>query len=176
MSGLSEDTFEKVSTVLFENKDEEKAMIGSVGGVGGFNPAQFMKPQGVDFTSQSGGNSAAREARMQERFNAADADRSGGLSVEEFESAFTNSPRGANSAASASEIFAQRDGNGDGQITSDEMGPPQGGGRPEGAGGGRPMMASDMLSTLLQMQEDSSGNDLISQLTDLLKSLESSDA
>lgn len=67
----------------------------------------------------------SRQQRAQERFEAADTDKSGGLSLEEFQTA---GPKDADKAGrsggnrpSAEEMFARMDGDGDGSLTQTEM-------------------------------------------------------
>ncbi|MFV3076175.1 hypothetical protein [Niveispirillum fermenti] len=69
-------------------------------------------------------SAAARQQRAQEKFQAADADGSGGLSLEEFSAA---GPKGADANAraagrpSAEDMFASLDSDGDGNLTQAEM-------------------------------------------------------
>lgn len=67
----------------------------------------------------------SRQQRAQERFEAADTDKSGGLSLEEFQA---SGPKDAEKAGrsggnrpSAEEMFARMDSDGDGSLTQTEM-------------------------------------------------------
>ena len=67
---------------------------------------------GVDFSA------------MRAKFQQADADKSGGLSLKEFEQASADGPSGAADSAdraSAGEMFAMLDADGDGELTSTEV-------------------------------------------------------
>lgn len=158
----------------------------------------------MSISSISGANvyappAAARQQRAQEKFQAADADGSGGLSLEEFSAA---GPKGAGAAArpagapGAEELFSSLDSDSDGNVTQAEMetafqrmgdgsrrtlldaqeqaggagGPPPGG-RP---GGGPPSQAGagNSQSSLLTLstQDDSAEEDPISSLISQLQS------
>lgn len=90
----------------------------------------------------------SRQQKVQERFEAADADKSGALSLEEFQAA---GPKDADKAGrsgnrpSAEEIFAKLDSDGDGSLTQTEM---------ETA---FQSMRSDTKGALLAAQEEGSG-------------------
>ncbi len=103
----------------------------------------------------SGGMSdfSSMQVRMQDmmaqKFAAADADGSGGVSLDEFEGMQADSPMGSArpaGAPSAAEAFAQLDADGDGEVTSAEF---ESARPPSPAGSFSP----DMLASLLQTQE-----------------------
>ncbi len=103
----------------------------------------------------SGGMSdfSSMQARMQDmmaqKFATADADGSGGVSLEEFEGMRADSPMGSAKPAgapSAAEAFAQLDADGNGEVTSAEF---ESARPPSPAGDFSP----DMLASLLQTQE-----------------------
>lgn len=115
----------------------------SIGGISGSMP---------DFSSMR----AQMQEKMAERFKADDTDQSGGLSLEEFANAQANRTQGAGGPANVAggpppveEMFAQLDGDGDGQVTeaelADAMPPP-----PQGS------FSADTLQALLAAQEDMS--------------------
>ena len=108
----------------------------SVQGLGGFNPAQFQ----------------------QRLFQQADADKSGGVSLEELTS--VKAPPGAPQGVDAAEIFARLDGDGDGSLSQSELKAPPFG-NPSGLSG-------EALSGLFA--SDAEGSDGISALLDLLSS------
>lgn len=86
---------------------------------------------------------------MAQQFAAADADGSGGVSLEEFEGMRANGPSGSANPAgapSAEEAFARLDADGNGEVTSAEFEPAK---PPSPAGNFSP----DMLASLLQTQE-----------------------
>lgn len=112
-----------------------------------------------------------------QKFEHADADKSGALSFDEFSQAHENRPNpSADSAGglSTEELFASIDANEDGEVSSDEFAAlkPEGGRPPPppppppGGGGA---VSYDTLSTLLGLQdvsnsETGSASELISQL------------
>ncbi|MDA7949558.1 MAG: EF-hand domain-containing protein [Hyphomicrobiaceae bacterium] len=118
------------------------------------------------------------EKMQAQRFEGADADKSGTLSLDEFKQAHANRPQGPANVAgapSAEEIFAEIDTDGNGEVSSEEFSsfkpprPPGGSGAPPAGGG----LASDTLASLLALQEESSSesdtsNDLISQLLEAI--------
>lgn len=67
----------------------------------------------------------SRQQRAQERFEAADTDKSGGLSLEEFQASgpkdAEKSGRSGGNRPSAEEMFARMDSDGDGSLTQTEM-------------------------------------------------------
>lgn len=137
--------------------------------------------------SSAGFDFAAMRARFQEnamaKFEAADADKSGGLSLDEFKGIQADNPFGSAKPAgapSAEEMFAKLDADGDGQLTASE--------RPQAPGGN---FSPEAFMNLLSAQEgfstsgfgqssmmnllsagsesqQSSETDLVSQLMDAL--------
>jgi hypothetical protein len=101
----------------------------------------------VSGMSSMGGMSPAQMQQMQQKmFAKADADQSGGISLQEF----TNTDQAAKSDASgrangmdASKMFSKLDADGDGQLTQTEMKPPQ---------DGRGKLSPEMMSAMLGMQ------------------------
>ncbi len=96
------------------------------------------------------GNAAAMQMmqQMQQKlFAQADADSSGGLSLEEFKSIGQNAPTGKNGRAGAAdptEMFSKLDTDGDGSLTAEEM----------EAGRPRPPFSAEASGALLKLQED----------------------
>ena len=110
----------------------------SIGAVSGYAP---------DFSSM---RAHFQEMRAQ-KFEAADTDGSGGLSLEELGAARANSPFGSANIAGApstEEIFSKLDADGDGVVTSEEFTSAE---PPARSGNFSP----EALSTLLAAQEDS---------------------
>ena len=99
----------------------------------------------------NGYGSAAAMQMMQQMhqklFAQADADGSGGLSLEEFKSIGQNAPAGKNGRAGApdpTEMFGKLDSDGDGNLTATEM----------KAGRPRPPFGAEASGALLKLQED----------------------
>ena len=117
-----------------------------IGGTGGFDIQSMMSNM------------------KNQAFQRGDADKSGGISQAEFADMGKNSPLSgviSSSELSTADAFAQIDTDGDGNITQSEMNAfqPQGGAFSAG-------MSSDMMSSLLALQEQSGGeaNSLLSLL------------
>lgn len=135
--------------------------------------------------SSAGFDFSAMRARFQEnamaKFEAADADKSGGLSLDEFKGLQADSPLGSAKPAgapSAEEMFAKLDADGDGQLTAAERPEPPGGNfspeaflsllsAQEGFKAGGFGQTTDLSSATFESSE-SSENDLVSQLLDAL--------
>jgi Ca2+-binding EF-hand superfamily protein len=115
------------------------------------------------------GNSAMlqqMQAMRSQMFQKADADKSGGLNLDEFKVAGQNMPggtQGSKSAGKVEEAFKKIDTNGDGNLTSDEM------------EAFKPKFDMNSMSALLGAQEasQSAGSD---PANELLKMLNSQDA
>lgn len=84
-----------------------------------------MSISSINSSSTYAAASVSRQQRAQERFEAADADKSGGLSLEEFQAAGPKDGekvgRGGANRPSAEEMFARMDSDGDGSLTQTEM-------------------------------------------------------
>ena len=129
---------------------------------------------GFDFSSLRAQFEQARAAA----FEQADADKSGGLSLQELESARAESPfGGANSAGSPSteEIFAQLDADGNGEVSSTEFTSarpptPAGGFSPEAFASLLSAQESEGSTSILDLFAASSEEE-VSEETDLIGSL-----
>jgi hypothetical protein len=109
-----------------------------------------MSGSGIDFSSIQ---SQVKE-RITEKFNSADVDGSGGISIDEFKEAASSRQAGAVNSAdglTAEEVFADLDTDGDGEITGSEMREKI---QSQFAGG----LSPSMLSALLAAQEAGSGS------------------
>lgn len=115
-----------------------------------------------------GGHGSDMLQMWKEKMAAADADASGGLSLEEFTKlGESGKAEGASKtgAPDPADIFAKLDGDGDGELSTEEMKPPA---------PGEAKMGGAAMSMLLGMQEeesteeDSSVSDLVSQLASKL--------
>jgi Ca2+-binding EF-hand superfamily protein len=126
-------------------------------------------------------NAAFLQQMREQMFAKADADQSGGVSLDEFKALGQKHSQGVQAGQnmpSAEEIFASMDADGDGSLSMDEMKPPEGG--PRGAGGhqgpppGGPQMSNDLMSALtsLQSSDDSDSDSSDSTLNDLFASID----
>lgn len=104
----------------------------------------------ISGVSAAGFDFSSLRAQLQDtaaaKFQDADADKSGGLSLEEFEGLRADGPFGSANAAggpSTEELFSSLDADGDGELTEAE--------RPSGPPGGS--FSPDAFSSLLSAQE-----------------------
>jgi hypothetical protein len=106
---------------------EAKMNVSGMGSMGGMSPAQMQQMQ-------------------QKMFAKADADQSGGISLQEFSNtgqAEKSDASGRANGMDASKMFSKLDADGDGQLTQTEMKPPQ---------DGRGKLSPEMISAMLGMQ------------------------
>jgi len=157
-----------------------------------------MSISSINSSSTYAAASVSRQQRAQERFEAADADKSGGLSLEEFQAAGPKDGekvgRGGANRPSAEDMFASMDSDGDGSLTQTEMetafqsmrsqtkgallaaqeeagGPPRG--RPPGpppGEGGEPAAASLLSSSSSSTSTSSTDEDALGTLISQLQS------
>lgn len=135
-------------------------MMGMIGG-GGFDPSQMRAMMG-NFNPQD----------MQAKMAEADTDGSGGLSIEEFQATDMGAKITEAKAAegqSIEDVFAQMDADGDGELTQAD--------REARMAERQASFSSDMMSTLLALQEESQAEetDLVETLTEILDESDSED-
>jgi len=128
-----------------------------------------------------GGGSAAFDQLRERLFARADADRNGGVSLDEFKALGKDRPAGGSAAISGSaaaeaaqKLFSSLDADQDGSLNKSELRPLEGQ-KPSGGGFGTAGFASSSLGALLSGQEATSDsiasavtNDLTNVIGDLL--------
>jgi len=129
----------------------------------------------ISITGGSGGSSAAFDQIRERLFARVDADRNGGVSLDEFKALGKDRPAGGSAAVEAAQkIFASVEAGQDGNLSKSELRPPEGQKSP-GAGVGAGGFAPSSLSALLSGQEATTDsiasavtNDLTNVIGDLL--------
>ncbi len=143
-----------------------------MGGGSPFGASPFQAMMGGGFGAGSAGSAvdmagmqAEIQAKAQDKFATADADGSGGVSLEEFTTAKAEAPEGLAKPAGApadEEIFAALDGDGDGEVTESELMAMKETAKSSGPGG-----LMELLNGSVQ-QQPSGEEDLVGELLDTL--------